>query len=595
MVNVQIICFSKYFEADKTQGESMKVTSENQEEIKGIECRFVVHRPTKDPEIPDIHLIKETVHYKNGTTKPKIRIVKDYERPFYVTKVNERTYTQKKEWEHISRLTKYKCTQSQLRNKVAQALGKGWSRETLRQLQESPYLYGTDITSTAYIKNSYRKKWPDLETACSVCTYDIETNVNTPEKEILMASACFEKQAKVWVCRSFLDGFHDIDKKFNQTIDKYLSKYKAEYGFEMIVCDSELEVIVRSFEQVHKWMPDFLAIWNMDYDIPTIEKRLKAHNVYPGKVFCDPSLPDSLKWYRYKRGMDKMVTASGVHKPKPPSSQWHTLFCMSSFYVIDAMCVYRLLRLSEQEEPSYALDSILKKILGERKLSFEEASHLEGEEWHALMQTSYKFEYIAYNIFDSLGMLALDAKTTDLKYKIASSTSISEYSRADSLPKKIHDDIHFEYIYEGYISGTAGPVREKTENEEAENEENEDNDAEDEDEDLHDTLGLKGWIMTLASFLSALGLPVIKEDPTLPSGFRFMVFDSDSLSAYPKATCAGNVSKETTVFEMIDVEGIEETEFRMQNLNSVLGQCNAIEYCVKMYGMPKPEELLDLI
>jgi hypothetical protein len=74
-----------------------------------------------------------------------------------------------------------------------------------------------------------------------------------------------------------------------------------------------------------------------------------------------------------------------------------------------------------------------------------------------------------------------------------------------------------------------------------------------------------------------------------------MTFDSDSVSAYPTATSVANVSKETTVFELIRVEGIDEETFKMQNLNSVLGHCNAIEYCTAMYSLPKPDELLDLI
>ena len=562
------------------------------EKIKGIECRFVVHRPTKDADIPDIHLIKEVVHYEDGRIVPRIKLVENYQRPVYITKINHRTHSQKKEWEHVSKLDKHMCTQSKLRDKIAQILGKSWSRETQRELQNSPYVYASDITSTAYIKNSYKRKYPDLETGSTVCTYDIETNVRSKEKEILMASACFENKAMVWVSEHFLEGHLQPQAKFEQIIDKHLSKYKSKYSFELIVCKNELEVIVKSFKQVHAWTPDFLAIWNMDFDIPKIEERLKAHNVYPGDVFCDPSIPKDRKWYRYKRGMDKMVTASGTHKPKPPSSQWHTLFCLASFYVIDAMCTYRLLRLSDQEQESYKLNFILEKELGERKLNFDEASHLQDEDWHAFLQEKYKFEYIAYNIFDSLGMLELDAVTTDLKFKLPSSVGVSEFSRADSFPKKAHDDIHFEYMYEGYISGTVGKVEEPLQK----NEEEEEPDEFDvEDEDLNDTLGLKGWIMTLASYLSALGLPVISEDPNLPSGFRYMVFDSDSVSAYPRATCAANVSKETTVFEIINIEGIDETEFKMQNLNSILGPCNAIEYCVKMYGMPKPEELLNLI
>jgi len=58
----------------------------------------------------------------------------------------------------------------------------------------------------------------------------------------------------------------------------------------------------------------------------------------------------------------KKVTASGQVKPINPALQWHTLILTASFYVIDAMCVYRQLRMAAQEEPSN-LNYILQKEL----------------------------------------------------------------------------------------------------------------------------------------------------------------------------------------------------------------------------------------
>jgi hypothetical protein len=95
--------------------------------------------------------------------------------------------------------------------------------------------------------------------------------------------------------------------------------------------------------------------------------------------------------------------------------------------------------------------------------------------------------------------------------------------------------------------------------------------------------------------MSVLGLNLIEEDPTIQTNFRAFVYDSDSSAAYPSATSVCNVSKATTHREIIDINGVDESVFRMQNLNMVLGSTNSLEYCTNMFKMPEPYQLLDLI
>jgi hypothetical protein len=107
-----------------------------------------------------------------------------------------------------------------------------------------------------------------------------------------------------------------------------------------------------------------------------------------------------------------------------------------------------------------------------------------------------------------------------------------------------------------------------------------------------EVLSRVGWVLTLPPLNSVLGLPFIEEDPTIRTGIRAFVYDSDAVSSYPSDTSVANVSKSTTKRELISIQGIHEDVFRMNNLNLVLGSSNAIEYSVEMFGMPKPEELL---
>ncbi len=58
---------------------------------------------------------------------------------------------------------------------------------------------------------------------------------------------------------------------------------------------------------------------------------------------------------------------------------------------------------------------------------------------------------------------------------------------------------------------------------------------------------------------------------------------------------AANVSKDTTVKELIDVQGIDKEVFKLQNINLFFGSTNSIEYCTTMYNLPDLYELEEMI
>lgn len=106
-------------------------------------------------------------------------------------------------------------------------------------------------------------------------------------------------------------------------------------------------------------------------------------------------------------------------------------------------------------------------------------------------------------------------------------------------------------------------------------------------ERLHWTISV-----TLPAHLSALGRQCLLESPLLRSMIRCMVYDSDAVSAYPSCTAVSNASRETTVKEIIEILGIEESQFRRHNINLMQGHVNALEYGCEMFSLPKPQEAL---
>lgn len=479
--------------------------------VEARECRFAWHIPAKSYGEDDYHYVKEVIHYSDGTSKPNTRLIKNFKRPFWITKASARNHVQKREWEYLENLNKFECTQSQLRDEIAKALGMRWSKDHYKKLAASPYLYGSDITSTALIKKMYQDKW-NKTTKYSVAAFDIESDVvkdrdTSGHEEPIMATLVFKDKIFICTTEEYVAGIADVQNRFKEKVDKYIGTFleKRAAHVELKICRNVTEMLKSCIMRAHEWKPDFFAIWNMDYDIPKVLETLEKYSIDPREVFCDPTIPENMQICKYIQGPKKKTTASGKVKPLNPAEQWHTLKVTASFYVIDAMCAYKHLRLGEQEESSYSLDAILNKKLGIRKLTFAEADHLEKLAWHRFMQTNFKIEYMVYNNFDSLSMVELDEKTMDLEVSLPTFAGTTDFSNFKSQPKRIMDALHYYLLEEGAVLGTVG-MSERIESshnfDTSTDEEGVDNDDSEEDEEFDEdgnpidpqTLSLKNWI-----------------------------------------------------------------------------------------------------
>jgi hypothetical protein len=471
--------------------------------VVGVECKFAIHIPSYNNGSPDIHMVKEAIHYEDGTIKPNIKFVKDFKRPIYCTVQSKRNHKQKKEWEDLDNLIEKSVTQSELRNEVAKLVEKPWSKDPIRKLCASPYIYGADITSTALIKDAYQRKYPGLTSRFTVASYDIETDVINGTKDVIMATIAFQDKVFTSVSRDFIRGISNPVSQVHSKTMEYIGEYieKLNMADELHIADDPVDIIRATFAKAHEWKPDILAIWNIDYDVPVMLENLQRYGVDPKDIFCDPSVPDALRICKYKRGADKKRTAAGRVIPINIEARWHTFQCTSSFYFIDAMCAFKYIRLAQQAESSYSLDSILDKILGIRKLKFKEADGYIQLAWHQFMQTHYKLEYIVYNRFDCISMLELDEKTKDLAYTMPSQAGISDFSVFNSQPKMIADKFYMFLLKKGQILGTVGPNERVEEEEVVSNMDDTEPGEDDEDEVGNDVLSMKGWVSGIRNYL----------------------------------------------------------------------------------------------
>lgn len=484
------------------------------------ECKFVTHLEAIDGVRPDIHLVKERLTYEDGSTAPNLAVIKNFKRDFYITKPHYQKYKQKKECEDISRLNKYSATESDLGKEACARLGgyKFVGKNSLWDAKESPYIYGVEIDSRTILKHYYSVKWPDNFSAYSVAVLDIETNVDT--NEIIVMSVTSNSKVYVGILESLLQGRNKVKEQLEYLYKKHIPETDISKNItpEFYICKTEPELIKTIISKTHEIKSDFLAVWNINYDIPYIMERCEHFGLDIAELFSDPSLPKEYRVFEYKKSQSSRTTASGVAKIFSPWEQWHVIKTSASYYLIDAMCAYYYVRVGAKQVPGgYSLNNILDFELGSKykKLKFENLNndHSDGIDWHKFMIKNHPLEYVIYNVWDVMSVLELDNKTKDLSYSLPALAGDSSFDVFKSGPKKITDALHFFYLNKGKVLGTKISKRYL--------------ESVLKNKDLY-LLGLDGWVQIMkASRIRDYGLNVISEDKSLKTAARGHLFDLD--------------------------------------------------------------------
>lgn len=554
----------------------------NEKVIKGKECKFITFLPelrdkyTGEVHRRDTHVIKEIIHYEDGTTEPNLNIVYDFKRPFWITKEHFQNHKEKKESEDVERLNRFLSTESDLGKNIASKLGARYiGRTNIRDVRDSPFLYGIDVNSRAFIKNLYSTKYPGIMSDNSYGALDIEADVD--EDELTIIAICVKGKIFTAITEKYIDGVKDPIKQLEYYFDKFIPKHEVSNNIkkEFVIVKNEMEAVAKVMAKAHEWKPDYIGIWNITYDMQFMIDICNKYGVDPKDIFSDPDIPKELRYFEFKRGPDKKITESGVVKVIGFEEQWHTVITPASFYFLDAACVHRNVRVGGKTIPGgYSLSNILNKDLGKKydKLKFptDNGLSIDGIDWHRYMSKNQKLEYVIYNNWDILSMLALDHKTTDISKTVSILSGNSGLDIFSSGPKKLVDGMFFYFMSKGKILGCKpGKVS---------------------DDKL---LELSNWIITLSSSnVKNNGLAVIEENPELRTNVRSHVYDSDQVSGYPSNGMAANVSKDTTSRQVLEIMGIEKEEFKLQNINLMFGKVNAIEYCTTMFNFPLPLDLI---
>jgi hypothetical protein len=344
--------------------------------------------------------------------------------------------------------------------------------------------------------------------------------------------------------------------------------------WEIAIVKEPIDIVKAILQRCHTWQPDFLSFWNMIFDLDKMIECVENAGYRVEDIFCDPRLPRELRYAFLKRANPSKTSASGRLMTKKPADQWHSFLCPASFYIIDQMATYRFVRKSKQLEKSYGLDDILgKELEGLGKLKHKPAEGLTKAEFHIFMQQKYPGEYVIYHIWDAVCMHLLTLKTKDLSFSLPGTTEFSDFVSFESEPKRYIHKFHF-YALENHrcVTGVSSKALVQAYDEM--------------------TISTKGHIVTLEPHLTVdSGMKIFNDYPELQTNFYGHNADLDVKSSYPYGQWVFNMSRQTTVRELVEIEGVRDHTRRIQGLNISGGRSNAVEFCTEVFGLPTLAEL----
>ena len=160
----------------------------------------------------------------------------------------------------------------------------------IRNLHKCPYILGSDYDPEDYARIEWNLNYMDkkVNRSLSKMYLDIEVDgidiVGIPEAGFCPVNACSivdEESRTVYVLllkNSGYKGQEDFENNIDEFIEECHDNFDDNFGsFEYVfyMFDEEIKLIKGIFGIINKLKRDFVLIWNIDFDIPFMIKRIK--------------------------------------------------------------------------------------------------------------------------------------------------------------------------------------------------------------------------------------------------------------------------------------------------------------------------------
>lgn len=507
----------------------------------------------------DAVVISELTHLSDKTAVPSLSTIINPKRSFYIAKPSSRNYDEKKEIESLQNLDKYTVENSKMPQEIYRHLNNGRipnGRVQLRELLDSPYVYGADVGIETLCKFRFGQQMDKAgltPAGFNVGFLDIEKRIGRSgddNKEITLISYVHENQVYTAILKNAFYKYEDGNRipgdlkeleEFSQktltpVIDDILKENsdarkaaagKLPFKFNYFVGETEVDLIRWIFFHVHRNKTAFVGIWNIDYDLPEIIAVLKRHRIPLEDIFSYPGVHPGYRYARYQAD-DKKVDSL--------TDKWHWMHSTSFSQFVDSMCIYAKLRTVIGKEPSYSLDAILKKNNVGCKLHFpelDELSELSSVDWHRHMTEKEFYRYTVYNQFDVIAIMLMEWQNRDLQSMVQLS-GVTPVAKFTKQTRKVADTLYTDWLPKGYVLGCASSdMKVETDKE----------------------MVAQGGAVLSPTRVDKAGMFAIAESPTLRTQLHPFVNDVDFTGMYPNCCQGANVSKDTKLSSVLYIFG----------------------------------------
>lgn len=543
----------------------------------------------------DLTCVKITNIHEDGSRSNSFVQYKDFEQPYYLVKPEHRKFEQHKDYIEASKCRKYKAPRCKIAVDITKFLyGKHNPDANIREVSNSPYVFGLDQTPPVHIKQYYFKRFREFQEKepYTMAAYDVETDMDHKgeDKPIMMASVTFGSKAYFAGVRGW---YHAKQKKIDPTVilddekilanlkeaeDLYLSESlkRRNCTVEYELFDTPGQVAEACIKKWHEWEPDWVTSWNATYDMEANERALKDDNYHLGRVYCDPSIPREFQNYRLDKGRTHKTKEDGSKSPLDPQEKFPSIRTMAKWQWADAMSFFAIKRASSTGKlDTYTLEGIANYLGVPGKLYTKEGAHLipGSPQWHRFMQRYHPYLYSMYNIGDNFVIEEINELESDFSLGLPMLLKYSEYFNYVSQPKTISDTLSFIALEHGYVWGSTPSRR---------------------DDRFQKRLPtLKNWIALLDTEKNAdVGKAMFNGLFDVLSNGRTDSADIDVEGAYPHGTLCNNVSNKTTQIEVWEIQGASPDKFREIAVNYASSPtANAIGLCNALFKFPEADKL----
>jgi len=529
------------------------------------------------------------------TNETKIEYIKNPKRSFWITKPefrdkrSPRYFNYNKECEKLSNLDEYKCYNYELKPTIRKVLGLPpvWN-EWKSDLFKNPHVFGADIPIEVLIKKYYNEKCSGRISKIAFGSLDLETSVlpQTFEQIIIFSFVDHNKNLYISVYRPFIKDAM-VDDEVTAHVNKLLDKLKTkEMNIKIFVSyfDTEAEVIKDGLKNLHESKVTICGIWNIDFDIPRLFKRMGALGLNPTDLFNSPDTPKEYRTWEYVGNGTKIIMADDLSvnirrdqtKKKKKGhimDKWRLLLTGSRVAFIDSALLYARVRKTSERKASYKLGYTTEQELDMSKLQFPQGLD------HFEMQRDNFTDYIAYGGLDPVLVLLLELKNKDVLTLLGDigNSRLRDYAYPTVT---LRDDLHGYYLSNDLIGGCAGgDMSGKF------------------DEHLHS----RGGAVLPTDRFNGTGLCVLEEAPEVETLIRRAVGDLDVKAMYPTIADKFNISKGTKVSTCIGIEGCgKDIIVQEQTMEKCFGwmtspKANAILFCNEFFNLPNTTEMHSVI